>query len=141
MQGNNLNIEIISPEGIVFRDNADEIILPTVQGQIAILPRHAPLFVKLSEGETIIKKDNKEISIAITGGFLEVLNNKISILADYAIKADEIKINRVEEAKMKAEELLKQRKEGVDLTEARTELRRSILELKIADKIRKRTRR
>ena len=140
MAENVLNIEIISPEGVILKDEINEIILSTVQGQIAVLPQHAPLFTKLTEGEAIIKKSSGDILIAIAGGFLEVLDNRVSILADYAVKPEEIQVDRVEEARKRAEEILKKKPAEAEAALARNELRKTLFALKIADKIRRRPR-
>ena len=141
-QENEFLLEILSPEGQIFNDAIDEVILPTLQGEIAILPHHAPIFTKLSEGEIVIKKEGKEHYIAITGGFLEVNNNKVHVLADYAVRSEKIEIKRAEEAKKRAEELMKQKGKisEMDFARAEKDLQKSILELKISEKIRKRFR-
>lgn len=133
-----LSVEIASPEGIVFQDEASEVILPTVEGEIVILPMHTPIYIKLAEGEIIIKSGKQEFLIAITGGFLEVENNKVTILSDYAIRSEKIERLRAEEAKKRAEEAMKNKKENQDIYKIEKDLRRSLLELKIADKMRKR---
>lgn len=135
-----LNLEIISPEGKIFSDTADEVIAPTIEGEITILPSHAPLFTKLKEGEIIIKKGKDEISIAVLGGFLEVSANKIDVLADYAVKSDTVNAARAQAAKKKAEELLKEKAERVDFIEIEKDLKKSLLELKVAENIKKRIR-
>lgn len=142
MANNDFSIEILSPEGEILKDNIDEVILPSEQGQISILANHAPLFAKLAEGEIIVKKNNKEIYIAITGGFLEVNKNTVNVLADYAVRSENIESKKAEEAKKHAEEILKQKEKlsEIDFSLAEKELQRSILELKISETIRKRNR-
>lgn len=135
-------LEILSPEGEVYKDEVDEAILPTIEGEITILPNHASIFTKLSDGEIIIKKDGKKYYIAITGGFIEVNKNKVNVLADYAVRSEEIESKKAEEAKKKAEELIRQKEKinEVDFALAEKDLRKSILELKISEKLRKRFR-
>lgn len=142
MVNNTFNLEILSPEGEIFKDDVTEVILPTMQGQIAVLANHAPLFTKLKEGEIVIKKKDKDIFIAVTGGFVEINNNAVSILADYAVKSEEVEAKRAEAAKKKAEELLKEKEKQskVDFVTAEKDLRRAILELQIAEKVKKRYR-
>lgn len=132
-----LNLEIISPEGVIYKDNVSQLVVNTATGQITVLPSHTPLFTKLSEGEALIKKDNDLLSIAISGGFLEVVNNSVNILADFAIRSEEIELEEISQAKRKAEDILKQKKEGEEFETAKAELRKTLLELKIADKYRK----
>ncbi len=132
-----LAVEISSPEGIILRDTASEVVVPTDQGETVILPLHTPIYIQLSEGEVIVKSEKQETSIAITGGFLEVENNKVTILSDYAIKSEKIERMRAEEAKMRAEEAMRNRAENENMYEAEKDMRRALLELKVADKIRK----
>lgn len=131
-------LEIITPEKVVYRDEVDEAIFPTANGEIGILPNHIGLLTQIVPGEIIIKKSNKTQSIAITGGFLEVSKNHLSILADYAIKAEDIQVAKAEEAQKRAERLMKEKSTEKDFKIAQAELLKSLLQLKIAGKYRKR---
>ena len=134
----NLLLEIITPEGVVLKDEIDEAIVPTVSGEIAILPNHIGLITQVTYGEMIIKKNNKSLSIAITNGFLEVFKNYITILANYAIKAENISIAKAEEAKKRAKKLMNEKATEKDFRIAEVEFRRALLELKVAYKTRRR---
>lgn len=133
-----LHVEVVSPEGLVFQGEADEVLLPTEKGEIGVLPHHIPLFTKLIGGEVRIKQGSKDTSFAISGGFLEVNPASLVILADFAVKAESIEVSRAEEAKRKAEQLIKERNENVDFELAEKELERAILQLHVADKVKKR---
>ena len=133
-----ITLEIITPDGIIFNDEVDEVILPTSDGQITILPHHIPLYAKLSEGEMHIKTKGKEVLYALLGGILDIGKNKISILSDYAVHADSIQIARAEEAKKRAEEAIKNKIGTQEFVLEDKELRKSILELKVANKMKKR---
>ena len=135
----NLSFEIITPEKTIYKDEVDEIIVPTTKGEIAILPSHINLLTQVSAGELIIKKGSDTHTIAVTGGFLEVNNNKISILADYAIRAQDIQIARVEEAKKRAEKAMEEKTSEKDFKIAQGELLKSLLELKVAGRHRRRS--
>lgn len=134
----NLHLEIITPEKVVFKDEVDEVIVPTINGQIAILPNHAPLVTQVKPGELIIKKGNKEYPLAIIEGILEVDNNKIDILANYAVRAENIETLKAQEAKQRAERLMKEKKTDNDFRIAQAELVKSLLELRIGEKYKKR---
>lgn len=134
----NLPLEIITTEKVVYKDDVDEIIVPTVNGEIAILPNHINLLTQITPGELIIKKGTSIQSLAITGGFLEVKNNKISILADYAIKAQDIQLARASEAKKRAEKVMNEKTTDNEQRIAQAELIKAILELKIATKHKRR---
>lgn len=129
-----LDLEIITPTEIVFKDEADEVVVPTVDGEIAILPNHVGLLTKIKPGELTVKKSGKEIHLAITGGFLEINENKVSILADYAVRAENIEIARAEEARQRAERAMKEKGSENNFLVADAELRKSLLELKVAHK-------
>lgn len=133
-----ITLEILSPEGEIFKNRVDEVTLPAASGEITILPGHTPLFSKLAEGEIAIKAGGETSYICVAGGFIEVTRDKATVLANYAVRSEEIEVRRAEEAKKKAEELLKSRKDTRDFTLAENELKRSILALKVAEKYKKR---
>lgn len=132
-----MRLEIVTPERIIYSGDVDQIALTTETGKITVLPHHVNLFTKVVPGEVTITIANREQFMAITGGFLEIANNKITILADYAVNADEINVEKVLAAQKRAEELLKRKEENLseqDFAEARAELSRAILELHIANR-------
>lgn len=103
-----------------------------------MLPDHAPLFTKLAEGEMTIIKENEKSFITISGGFLEISDNKVNVLADYAIRSDKIEEEKILEARKKAEDALKHSKDKAAILEAEKALRQSVIELKVAEKLKKR---
>jgi F-type H+-transporting ATPase subunit epsilon len=127
-------LEIVTVERLSFSDNVNVLVAPGVEGQLGILPNHAPLMTMLEPGELIIKKGAEETYWAITGGFLEVRPDKVIVLADACELATEIDISRAEEAKRRAEERLKQKLSGIDVARAETALRRSLIRLRVAEK-------
>ncbi len=133
-----LHLEIITPEKVILSDEVDEILVPTPKGQIGILPHHIALLTELSSGELIIKKGTHEQFLAVAGGYLQVANNKVTILADYAIHSDNIEIAKAEEAKQRAEHLMKEKISEEDFAEAQAQLQRSLLELHVAKRRRSR---
>lgn len=137
-----MQLEIVTPEKIIYSGDVDEIIVNTADGEISILPHHINIFTKVLPGELTIKISGKEQFLAITGGFLEVSNNKITILADYAVRAEEIEVEKALEAQKRAEAILKRKEEGIserDFAEAQGELRKALLELHIANRRHRRT--
>lgn len=132
-----MHLDVITPVNKLLSLDVEEIIAPTVQGQITVLPNHISLFTKLAPGELIVKSKNQTSYLAVTGGFLEIHNNQVNLLADYAVRSEEIDTQKAIEAQKRAEEVLKRRGEQVsekDLAMAQSELRRSILELDIANR-------
>ena len=134
----NLLLEIITPGKVVYKDEVNEVILPPVNGEIAILPNHINLLTQVNPGELIIKKGVTAQYLAITGGFLEVSDNKISILADYAVKAQDIEVARAIEAKKRAEKAMQEKASDNDLRIAQGEMIKAILELKVATRHKRR---
>lgn len=133
-------LQILSPIGEIYNDTVDEVTVPTDNGEISILQNHVPLFSKIQEGTVTIKKGStKPTVIAVVGGFLEVKDNNVSILSDHAIKAENIEVARANEAKKQAEEFLANKQSTADLIMAEKELQKSLLELKVADKMKHHT--
>jgi len=102
-----IHLDILTPEKTVFSDSIETVTAPGSLGEFGVLPGHAALVTTLETGEVVIKKDNREYWLAISGGFAEVGNDKVTILAEAAEPAQEIDIKRAEAAKIQAEEKLK----------------------------------
>lgn len=132
---NTMQLEIITPEKITYDGEINELNVTTATGVITILPHHVNLLTKVLPGEVTVKVNGKNQYLAITGGFLEVKNNKISILADHAVRAEEIEINQALAAQKRAEDILKKKEEGIserDFAEAQGALRKALLEIHVA---------
>ncbi len=135
----NLQLQIITPLKLVFNEEVEEIIIPAETGEITILPNHVSLFTKIKPGELSIRRSKKQSFFAITGGFLEVKENKITILADYAIRTEDIEVAKAKEAQERAEKAMKEKVSGRDFAQAEAQLTRAMLELHIAKRRRKAT--
>ena len=127
-----LKLEILTQETRAYDGEVDIVLAPATQGQIGILPGHAALLTKLTAGELFIFDGPRVEVLAVGGGLLDVHNNEVSVLADSAVRADEIDIYKVEEAKKKAEESLKEGLSEREYALAAADLRRAVLELKVA---------
>ena len=127
-------LEVVTAERMVFSDDIDAVVAWGVEGQLGILPHHAPLMTMLRPGDLFIRKGNEEQDLAISGGFLEVRPDKVIVLADACERAEEIDVARAEAAKRRAEETLKTRLPGVDTAAAEAALRRSLARLKAAER-------
>lgn len=130
-----MHLEIVTPLKVVFSDEIEELIAPTVIGEIAILPHHINLLTQLEPGEMTVKQKGKVIHLAVTGGFLQIANNRISLLSDYAVRSDEIDAKKAVEAQERAERKLKEDRENMTEREFATvqaDFRRAIAELKVA---------
>ncbi len=103
-----IKFEIVTPERIVLKKNVYKVTVPTESGEITVLPKHEPLISILVPGvlELLDENDKKEV-VSLSGGFIEVLRNKVVILADSAERAEEIDLERAEEARKRAKEEIK----------------------------------
>ena len=138
-----LSLEIVTAERVVHEEPAiDVLIAPGSEGQLAILPSHAPLMTTLDFGELVFRHGNEETSFAIGGGFLEVNRNHVTVLADVAELAESIDVTRAEAARARAEERLRRAQETqvseTDLARAAASMQRALLRLRVAERRRRR---
>ena len=125
-----LTVEIVTGERVVLSEtDVDMVIAPGGDGALGILPHHAPLISTLSHGELRVKKGNKEQSIIVFGGFIEVTPEKVIVLADSAERIEEIDVERAEQARRLAEDAIRNRGETVEIEDALAALRRANLRL------------
>lgn len=136
-----MRLEIITAERVVYSDDVEALVAPGTEGDLGILPHHAALMSMLQPGELMVRKDGEETYLAVTGGFLEVMDNRISILADAAERSDEIDEERAQEAMRQAEERIAMRSADVDLEQALSQLRRASVRLAVARRRRRRVQR
>lgn len=132
-----LRLEIITAERIVLTAEAvGSVRVPASEGIVGILPRHAPLMTTLAPGELIMRKGEEEESFFVTGGFLEVRDNHVAVLADASERAEEIDVDRAEEARQRAEEALKEKRDSAELAAAEAAMRRALIRLRLAQRAR-----
>ena len=133
-----LNLEIVTAERLVYSADVDVVVAPGIEGQLGILPQHAPLMTMLQPGELMVRQDGEEHSIFVSGGFLEVLSDKVTVLADTAERAEEIDVARAEEAKLRAEQRIALPSTEADHARVQAAMLRSLMRLNVAAKSRKR---
>ena len=134
-----LRLDIVTAEREVLReDGLDSVIAPGAQGQLGLLPQHAPLMTLLEPGELRARRGTEEIVLVLSGGFLEVRDDVVTILADTAEQAEEIDVERAQAARARAEELLRERPPDVDLAIVQATLRRSMVRLRTVERRRRR---
>jgi len=138
-----LSIEVVTAErSVLAEEDVDMVIAPASEGEVGILPRHAPLLATLRPGNLRIKKDGAETDLAVGGGFLQVNQDRVLILADAAERADEIDEERAEAARRRAETALTEAARTGTPTQvaaARVALRRSLVRLDVARRKRRRS--
>ena len=130
-----LQLEIVTPERLAYSDMVDSVVLPGAEGEMGVLPHHAPLLATLGVGELRIRKDGQEESFAIAGGFLQVRPDKVVVMAETADLASEIDLEKAKAARDEAERALEGGYvEGADLSAARAELQRALLRIRVAER-------
>ena len=134
-----LQLDIVTAERLVASEEVDVLVAPGADGELAILPHHAPLLTVLKPGEIRVLNDGEESDIVVSGGFMEVMPDKVTILADTAERADEIDEARAEAALQKAQERIESAPADMDLERAVASLRRSQARLKVARRRRRGT--
>ena len=125
-------LTIVTAEREVFSQEVDALVAPGIDGQLGILPNHAPLMTQIKPGEMTIRSGNEENVLAVTGGFLEVLNNRVTILADTAEMDVGIDLERAELALERAQERVETRAADVDLTRALAAFQRAQIRVGLA---------
>lgn len=131
-----LKLKIVTPERVVLEEDVEQVTLPTMEGEITVLPGHLPLITALRSGDIVAKKGADVIPMAVAGGFIEVRSDEVAVLADFAEHVAEISEEAIAKAKARAEELkkMKDNAEVVDFERFESELERSLTRVKIADK-------
>ncbi|HZB97626.1 MAG TPA: F0F1 ATP synthase subunit epsilon [Candidatus Sulfotelmatobacter sp.] len=132
-----LQVQLVTAEGPVLSTEADFVVAPGQAGELGVLPRHIPLLTPLKTGEVTVRNDGNDEYIFVGGGFLEVLPDRVVILADVAERAEEIDVARAEEARKRAQQQLDQ---NVGDAEAAAALERAIFRMRISE-VRRRRRR
>lgn len=133
-----LKLEIVTPEGVVFSEEVDSVVLPTVMGQTGILPHHIPLLSQLVSGELHVDRDGKREYLAVDKGFARVLGNCLSVLTEAAITLTDIDLGKVEEAQRKAELALEEAKNHPHLDPLEIEKLEAVIRFSLAQKLVKR---
>ena len=132
-----IHVEVVTQEKKLFEEpEADMIIVPAVEGEMGVLPNHSPVLTALSFGELVIRKGNAEERFAIYGGVVDVRPDKVVVLADTAESSYSVDIEKVEEARERARELLESGVPEAENREAQLALRRANLAIRVSQKVR-----
>lgn len=127
-----LAIEILTPSRLLLQDQVDELNVPGAEGYLGILPGHTALLTTLGQGVLMYRKGEQRQYMAVFGGYMEVNDDKVTILADVAERASEIDLPRAETARDRAEEHLRRRDIDIDYERAQAALMRSLIRLQAA---------
>ena len=134
-----LTLQIITPERIVFEEqNVDSLTVPGAEGELTILPQHAALMTALRPGPVVFRRGGEEVDLALSGGFMEVRDDKVIVLADTAERSEEIDAARAEEARERAREQLAHRDASIDFAATLASLERAQARLRVSERRRRR---
>ncbi len=130
-----LDLQIVTPERLLVHEQVDEVEIPGSEGYLGILPGHTPLLASLAVGEMWYRKGQEKSYLSIAFGFAEVLPDRVTILARIAERAEEISVERAEEARRRAEERLSHAKSDIDYERARVALTKSLARLQVSARV------
>jgi F-type H+-transporting ATPase subunit epsilon len=134
-----LTLEIVTPDRSLVREEVDDVQVPAAEGYLGILPGHTPLLASLRVGEITYRKGAEVTRLAVAFGFVEVLPDRVTILAQIAERAEDIDVARAEAAKKRAEERLAKPLPEMDFERARVAMMKSLIRLQVASRARTRT--
>ncbi len=126
-----LKLEIVTPEAKVYSEDVDMVTLPGVEGEMGIFPMHVPLMTQLAAGEIAARKDGQDFFLAVGDGFVEVTGERVSIITDMAIKAENIDEAKAEEARRRAEARLTEKLDDAEVASVNAALAHSLAQLKV----------
>jgi F-type H+-transporting ATPase subunit epsilon len=129
-----LNLEVITPERLVLREQVDEVVAPGSNGELGILPDHTPLISQLKTGVLSYRQGNQNQRMHVSGGFIEVASDSVSVLSDVAEKPEEIDVERAQRAKERAERRLAARGEDIDFDRAELKLQRAMVRIQVGER-------
>ena len=126
-----IKLEIVTPEAKTFSDDVDMVTLTGAEGEMGILPQHMPLMTQLVAGEIIVRKGTENIFLAVGDGFVQVTGERVAILTDMAIRAENIDEAKAEEARQRAEARLAEKITGEEAAMVNAALANSLAQLKV----------
>lgn len=132
MSDNKQRLEIVTPQRKVFSEDVDFLVAPGAEGELGILPNHTALITSLNIGIMRIEQDGKKFRVVVSGGFMEVRNSKVTVLATSAERTEEIDVARAEAAKKRAEDRLVSKTPDIDTLRAELALQRALMRIKAA---------
>jgi F-type H+-transporting ATPase subunit epsilon len=132
-----ITVDIMTPERLVMQTQADSVVVPAANGELGILANHAPLLAQLQPGEIRLRRENSLELFAVSGGFVEVANNHVSIFAETAEMAQEIDTERARQAAERAKAEMRSARTESDLAAAEASLRRALVRMRVTEGLRR----
>jgi F-type H+-transporting ATPase subunit epsilon len=131
---NSLKLEIVTPDAQVFADQVEMVTLPGAEGEMGIYPQHVPLMTEIVAGELVARKDGQDISMAVGDGFVQITGDRVAIMTDMAIKAENIDEAKAEEARQRAEARLAQKTDDEEAARIQAAITHATVQLKVVRK-------
>lgn len=128
---NTLKLEIVTPESKVYSEDVDMVTLPGIEGEMGIFPMHVPLMTQLVSGEVGVRKGGQDFFLAVGDGFVEVTSERVSILTDMAVKAENIDETKAEADRQRAEARLAEKLDDEEVATVKAALDHSLVQLKV----------
>ncbi len=135
--GNTLKLEIVTPEATVYSEDVDMVTLPAVEGEIGILPQHIPLMTQMVPGEMTVRQNGSDSFVAVGEGLVEITGDRVAILTDMAIAAENIDEAKAEEARQQAAARLRKKLSAEQVASVNAALARSLAQLRVKRRQRK----
>ena len=132
-----LKLEIVTPEAKTYSEDVDMVTLPGVEGEMGIYPQHVPLLTQVSAGEVVVRKGGQDYFLAIGEGFVEITGERVAILTDMAIRAENIDESKAEEARKRAEQRLSEKLDDEEAAMVNAALAHSLAQLNVKRRQRK----
>ncbi|MBO0719581.1 MAG: F0F1 ATP synthase subunit epsilon [Blastocatellia bacterium] len=129
-----LNLEVITPEKLALREEVDEVVVPGIDGELGILPEHTPVISQLKTGILVYRQGSERREMHVSGGFVEVLPDRVSVLSEVAEKPEEIDLERAKLARERAEKHLSSRGEEIDARQIEDKLERALTRIQLAER-------
>jgi len=126
-----LTLEIVTPEAIVYSEDVEMVTLPAIEGQMGVLPHHVRLMTQIVPGEMIVRKNGRETFLAVGGGLVLITGDRVSIVTDLAIAAENIDEAKAEEARQRAAARLRDKLAAEEVASVNASLARSLAQLKV----------
>jgi F-type H+-transporting ATPase subunit epsilon len=126
-----LKLEIVTPDAKVYSEDVDMVTLPGIEGEMGIYPNHVPLMTQIASGEIVARKGGQDFFLAVGEGFVEISGDRVSILSDMAIRAENIDEAKAEDARRRAEARLSEKLEGEEAALVQASLAQSLAQLKV----------
>jgi len=126
-----LRLEIVTPEAKTYSEDVEMVTLPAVEGEMGIFPQHVPLMTQIVSGEVIVRKDGRDYFLAVGEGFVQITGERVAIMTDMAIRAENVDAARAEQARQRAEARLAEKLDAEETATVSASLAHSLAQLKV----------